>query len=170
MVRVVVDRSICTNSEMPCRFNCVDVCTEEQKLPAILFLLTLNHFLDLIAIITAACILHAIRCDDEQRVFRHILNSCVLMDISNVMNCSADSIQKGGAAANGIVTVGHRLDLLNWYTVMNNLAHVVKEDGRDQCLTILFFLLFNHGVEASDGVCFQPAHRAAAIKDEYNLR
>ena len=92
------------------------------------------------------------------------------MDISNVMNCSADSIQKGGAAANGIVTVGHRLDLLNWYTVMNNLAHVVKEDGRDQCLTILFFLLFNHGVEASDGVCFQPAHRAAAIKDEYNLR
>ena len=41
--------------------------------------------------VTAACILHAIRCDDEQRVFRHILNSCVLMDISNVMNCSADT-------------------------------------------------------------------------------
>ena len=104
--------------------------------------------------VTAACILHAIRCDDEQRVFRHILNSCVLMDISNVMNCSADSIQKGSTAANGIVLVSHRLNLLNRYTVMNNLAHVVKEDGRDQCLAILPFLLFNHGVEASDGVCF----------------
>ena len=92
------------------------------------------------------------------------------MDISNVMNCSANSIQKGSTAVNVIVPVGHRLDLLNRYTVMNNLAHVVKEDGRDQCLAILLFLLFNHGVEASDGVCFQPAHRTAAIKDEYDLR
>ena len=156
MVRVVVDRSVCTNSEMPCRLNRVDVCTEEQKLPAILFLLTLNHFLDLLAVITAACILHAVRCDDEQSMFRDIFISCVLVDISNVMNRSADSIQKRGAAANGIVLVGHRLDLLNRYTVMNNLAHVVKEDSRDQCLTILLFLLFNHGVEATDGVCFQP--------------
>ena len=122
------------------------------------------------AVLTAACILHAIRCDDEQCVFRDIFISCVLVDIPNVMNRSADSIQKGGAAANGIVLVGHRLDPLNRYAVMNNLAHVVKEDGRDQCLTILFFLLFNHGVEASDGVCFQPAHRAAAIKNEYDLR
>ena len=97
MVRVVVDRSVCTNSEMPCRLNCVDVCTEEQKLPAILFLLTLNHFLDLLAVITAACILHAVRCDDEQSMFRDIFISCVLVDISNVMNRSADSIQKRGA-------------------------------------------------------------------------
>jgi len=103
-------------------------------------------------------------------MFRDIFISCVLVDISNVMNRAADSIQKRGAAANGIVLVGHRLDLLNRYTVMNNLTHVVKEDGRDQCLAILLFLLFNHGVEASDGVCFQPAHRAAAIKDEYDLR
>ena len=103
-------------------------------------------------------------------MFRDILISCVLVDIPNVMNCSADSIQKGGAAANGIVPVGHRLHLLNRHTVMDNLAHVVKENGRDQCLAILFFLLFNHGVESSDGVCFQSAHRAAAIKDEYDLR
>ena len=64
-------------------------------------------------------------------MFRDIFISCVLVDISNVMNRTADSIQKRGAAANGIVLVGHRLDLLNRYTVMNNLAHVVKEDGRD---------------------------------------
>ena len=92
------------------------------------------------------------------------------MDIPNVMNCSADSIQKSSTSANGIVPVGHRLHLLNRHTVMDNLAHVVKENGRDQCLAILFFLLFNHGVESSDGVCFQSAHRAAAIKDEYDLR
>ena len=155
---------------MLCRLNCIDVCTEEKKLPTVLFLLSFNHFLDLLAVITAACILHAIRCDDEQCVFRDILFSCVLMDIPNVMNRSADSIQKRGAAANGIVPVGHRLHLLNRHTVMDNLAHVVKENGRDQCLAILFFLLFNHGVESSDGVCFQSAHRAAAIKDEYDLR
>ena len=103
-------------------------------------------------------------------MFRDILISCVLVDIPNVMNCSADSIQKGSTSANGIVPVGHRLHLLNRHTVMDNLAHVVKENGRDQCLAILFFLLFNHGVESSDGVCFQSAHRAAAIKDEYDLR
>ena len=108
--------------------------------------------------------------DDEQSMFRDIFISCVLVDIPNVMNCSADSIQKGSTSANGIVPVGHRLHLLNRHTVMDNLAHVVKENGRDQCLAILFFLLFNHGVESSDGVCFQSAHRAAAIKDEYDLR
>lgn len=46
----------------------------------------------------------------------------------------------------------------------------VKARLLSKCLAILLFLLFNHGVEASDGVCFQSAHRAAAIKDEYDLR
>ena len=49
-------------------------------------LLTLNHFLDLLAVITAACILHAVRRDNKQCVFRHILFSCVLMDISNAVS------------------------------------------------------------------------------------
>ena len=75
-------------------------------------------------------ILHTVRCDDKQCMFRDIFISCVLVDVPYVMNCSADSIQKGSTAANGIVLVGHRLDPLNRHTVMDNLAHVVKENSR----------------------------------------
>lgn len=32
------------------------------------------------------------------------------------------------------------------------------------------FLLLDHGVKDSDGVGLKPAHRAAAVKNEYNLR
>ena len=98
MISMIVDGTVGTNTEVPCGFDRVYICSDKKELPAILFLLTLNHFLDLLAVITAACILHAVRCDDEQSMFRDIFISCVLVDISNMMNCSADSIQKRGAA------------------------------------------------------------------------
>ena len=29
MVRVIIDRSVCSNTEVLCRFNCVNICAEE---------------------------------------------------------------------------------------------------------------------------------------------
>ena len=167
---MIVHSAILTDTEVSCRLNCVNVGAEEQKLPAVLFLLTLDHFLDLIAVIPAACILHSVSRDDEHRMLRHILSSCILMDISDVVDCSADSIQKGGAAPHRVVLIGHRLDVLDAHTVMNNLAGVVEENSGDESFALSLFLFLDHGVEASDGVSLKPTHRAAAVKNEYDLR
>ena len=99
-------------------------------------------------------------------MLRDILSSCVLVDISDVMNCATDCIQKSCAAPNGIVISGHGFDTLDAYAVMNNLAGVVEEDGGDQGFALCVLLLFNHRVKAANGVSFKPTHRAAAVKDK----
>ena len=49
---------------------------------------------------------------------------------------------------------------------MNDGALAVEEHGGDQRLARLLFLLCDHGVEAADGVLFQPRHGAAAVQNE----
>ena len=58
----------------------------------------------------------------------------------------------------GIVPVCHRLDVSDVHAVMDHLAHIVEEDSGDKRFAVCPPLLLNHGVEAADGVGFQPAH------------
>ena len=66
------------------------------------------------------------------------------MDIPDVMNCASDGIQKSSAAANGIVLVGHRLNIPDIHAVMDNLAHIVKKDCGDERFAVLLLLLGDH--------------------------
>ena len=91
------------------------------------------------------------------------------MDISDVVDCPADCIQKGGTASYRVVLICHRFDVLDAHAVMNNLAGVVEENSGDESFALSFLLLFDHGVEASDGISLKPTHRAAAVKNEYDL-
>jgi len=116
-----------------------------------------------------ACILHSVRCDDEHGMLRNILNSCVLMDVANVMNCSTDSVKKRCAASYAVLRIGHRLDILDINPVMDDFACIVEENSGNQCFSFCLFLLFNHCIKAADGICLKPTHRAAAVKDEYDL-
>ena len=102
-------------------------------------------------------------------MLRDILRSGVLMDIADVMDRTADGIQKSRAAPDGIVPVCHRLDVVDVHAVMDHLAHIVEEDCGDKRFAVCLSLLLDHGVEAADGVGFQPAHRAAAVKDKDDL-
>lgn len=102
-------------------------------------------------------------------MLRHILRSCVLVDITDVMDRSADGIQKGSAAPNGIVVVGHGIDVPDIHTVMDYLARIVEKDCGDKRVSVCLLLLLNHRVKASYGVGFQPAHGAAAVKDKDDL-
>ena len=52
---------------------------------------------------------------------------------------------------------------------MEHLGLIVKEDGGDEGLAGLLLLLFDHGVEAADGVTLKPLHGAAAVQDENQL-
>ena len=91
------------------------------------------------------------------------------MDIADVMDRTADGIQKSSAAPGGIVPVGHRLNIPDVYPVVNYLAHIIEKDSRDKSFAVCFLLLLDHGVKTADGVCLKAAHGAAAVKDENDL-
>ena len=91
-ITLIVDCTICADSELTCGLYCVNIGTEEQKLPTVFCLLSLDHLLHFFAVVPAAGIFHSVRSDYKHGVFRHILRSCVLMNISNVMNRTADGI------------------------------------------------------------------------------
>ena len=86
-----------------------------------------------------------------------------------MMDRTADGVQKSSATPDGIVPVGHRLDVSDVHAVMDHLAHIVEEDCGDKRFAVCLSLLLDHGIEAADGVGFQPAHRAAAVKDKDDL-
>ena len=52
------------------------------------------------------------------------------------------------------------------YHDMDDHALVVEKHGGDHSLTLFLLLLFDHGVEAADGVALQSAHGAAAIQNK----
>ena len=87
-----------------------------------------------------------------------------------MVNRPADGVDEGGAAPDGVIPVRHFRHLRELHPVVEHLGHIVKEDRGDVCLAGLLFLLFDHGVEAADGVLFQSAHGAAAVKDEDQFR
>ena len=167
---MIVNRPIRANAKALGGLHRVNIGAKEEKLPAVLFLLALNHPFNLFAVIAAACVFHAVRRDHKQRMLRHVLLPRVFVNVSNMMNRAANRIQQGSAAADKIIPVRHRRNLLNRHAVVDHIAHVIKENGRNQRFTRLFLLLFNHGVKAADGIPLQPAHRAAAIQDKHNFR
>ena len=43
MISMIVDGTVGTNTEVPCGFDRVYICSDEKELPAILFLFVLDH-------------------------------------------------------------------------------------------------------------------------------
>ena len=82
----------------------------------------------------------------------------------------ADGIQQGGAAPDIVLFFRNRPDLAYLYPVVKYLGLIVKEDGGNEGLSRLLLLLFDHGVEAADGVALQPLHGAAAVQNEHQFR
>ena len=99
-----------------------------------------------------------------------ILASGVLVDVPDVVDGPADGIQKGGAAADDVVLFRHGGHLLNGHPVVDDRAGTAEEDRGNKGLALLFFLLFDQGIEAADGIRLQPAHGAAAVQDKDDLR
>ena len=155
-VAVVVHCPVGGDAQMARRLHCVDVGPQEEKFPAILFFLPPDHLLDLLGRIAAAGVLHAVGGDDKEGVLGHILVPGVLVDVPNVVDGPADGVQQGGAAPDIVLLVGDGLDLAHLHPVVEHLTLVVKEDGGDERLAGLLLLLFDHGVEAADGVPLHP--------------
>ena len=169
-VAVVIHRPVGGDAQVARGFHRVDVGPKEEKLPAVLLLLALDHLLDPLGGVTAAGIFHAVGGDDEYGVLGHILGRGILVDVSDVVDSSADGIQQGGAAPDIVLLVGDGPDFAHLHPVVEHFGPVIKEDGGDKCLALLLFLLFDHGVETADGVPLQPLHGTATVQDENKFR
>ena len=101
-VAVVVHGTVGVDAKVTGSLHRVDVRAEEQEFPAVAALLPFNHLLDTVAAVMAAGVLHAVRCDHEQRVLRAILLAGVLVDVADVVNRAADGVQQRRAAARDI--------------------------------------------------------------------
>ena len=147
----------------------VDVGAQEKEFPAVFFLLPPDHGPDPVGGVFPAGVLHAVGGDDEEGLFGPVLLPGVLVDIADVMDGAAHGIQQGGAAPDPVVLPGHGADLLQGHPVVDHIPFGIKQDGGDIGLAGHGLLLFDHGVEAADGVRFQTRHGAAAVEDEYDL-
>ena len=76
-VSVLVHGSVTADTITCGSFNCINVRSDEQELPAILLFLPLNHLLDLLTCVTVTCILLSVSCDHKHRMFRHILGASI---------------------------------------------------------------------------------------------
>ena len=132
-------------------------------------LLTLHHLPYFFVSIMHAGILHAVRCNDKKSLLRNILISCILMYISYVMDSSTNRIQKCCAAAYIVLSICHRLDLLDWHSVIKNLHLIIKEHCGKISLAFFLLLLFYHRIETTNSIGFKPSHRTTSIKNKYNF-
>lgn len=61
------------------------------------------------------------------------------------------------------------LDPVCLHPVVKHLHPIIEQNRGNKRLSGFLFLLFQHGIEASDGVGLQPLHGAAAVQNEYQL-
>ena len=102
-------------------------------------------------------------------MLRHILRPRILMHISDVMNRPADRIQQRRASTHRVIPLRHRPDFLHIDAVIQDLAYTITQHRRNQRVPLGLFLLFNHGIKATDGVLLQPTHRPAPVQDKNDL-
>ncbi len=136
-----------------------------QPLPFFL----LDHLLDLVGRILAAAVLHTVRRDHEDRIGRHILFPCILMDIADVLNGRSDRIEKCGTAADEILLIRHLGDLGQLHSVMQCLNDRIEKHCGHVAFAVFFFLLIDHGVKSPDRVALQTTHRSGSVEDKNDL-
>ena len=98
------------NTEIPGGFDSVDICTEEDEFPAVLFFLALDHFLDPFGGVLVAGVFVAVGSDDEDCLFGAVFIAGVLVYVSDMVNGPADGVEEGGTAAGIVFFVGQGLD------------------------------------------------------------
>ena len=91
------------------------------------------------------------------------------MDISNVMDRSADSVNQSRRTANRIVVFCQLVDFRKLHTVMKHLADMIKKNRGNITFAVLFALFLDQRIETADCVAFQARHRAASVKNKYQF-
>ena len=157
------------DTEPGCLSDRVNIGAEKKKLPVVFLLLPLNHLLYLFIGVSAAGIFHSVRCDDKNGFFRNIFGTGVLMYVPDVVDGAAEGIQKGCASPDTVLPVRHGSHFMDIRAVIDDLRCVIKKYDGHTCLSILFFLFFDHAVKTADGVGFKSLHGTAPVQDHHEF-
>ena len=166
----VVDGSVGRDAEAPRRLNGVDIRPEEDKLPAVFRLLMLYHGPDFLRGILAACVFRAVGNNHEHNLFGPKILGRMRQRACDFADGFADCVYQRGGAADPVFALGHGAHGSYVNAVVQQFVAVVEQHRRDMARAFYCLLLLQHGVEPADGVRLQPAHRAAFVKDENELR
>ena len=154
------------NPEVPCCFDGIDVCAEENEFPIVLLLLPFYHLLYAIRSVLVARILVAVGSDDEDGLFGAVFLAGILVHVAYVVDSASDGVEQCGATAGVVFLLGEGSDVRERYAVVEHLHLGVEKYRRDIRLALLLLLLIDGGVEAPDGVLLESAHGTAAVQDE----
>ena len=130
----------------------------------------LHHLLHPVAAVFAAGVFHAVGGDDEHGVLGHILFPGIFVDVGNVVDGPAQSIDQRGTAAGTVIPPGHGRHLADVHPVVQYLGIGVEKHRGHQHLSLPLSLPVYGGVEAADGIVGQAEHGAAHIDHKYQFR
>ena len=163
---MIIYRPVCANANATSSLHCINIGTQEKEFPILLFLLFFDQPFDRSHGEFFTGVLHTISCDHEHRVLWHIIFAHNGMYMADMLNGAAHSVQQSSHTAYIIILAGHWCDFLNISTIMKCLHFAIKQDSSYHCLTGLLFLLFNHRIEAANGIRLQARHGTATIQNK----
>ena len=114
-----------------------------------------------------AGILHTICCDDKQRFLRSVFLSGILMDIPDVMNRSAQCIQKRCTTSDIILVVIHGLNSMNRHPIIKHLRLIVEENCGDIGFSLFLLLFCDHRIESTNRISLKATHGTASVQNKH---
>ena len=143
-IRIVIYGSVFINSITSRRFNRIDICADKKEFPTVFFFLSLNHLFNLLTAVTMTCVFLTVGRNNKHRMLRYIFGTGILMDVTNVMNRTSNSINKRRATTNGVIFVCHFRNIGKFHSIVQDFTFIIKENSRNIATAVLFLLLFNH--------------------------
>ncbi len=166
---MVILGTVCGNAEPSRCLNSVDVCTEEDKLPPVLCLLSLDLSLDLLCRVFTAGVFLTVCDDDEHHLFSAVIIGGMFLGITDFVDCSANCVKERGWTADLVLLLGNRTDCLDVDTVVEQFVVVIEQHRCDMTFTLNRLLFGKHWVVTTYSVGFQSTHRAAFVQYKYQF-
>ncbi|MPM79205.1 hypothetical protein SDC9_126238 [bioreactor metagenome] len=141
----------------------IDTGSEKKKLPPVFGLPCLDHLLHLGMGVLCAGIFLAIGDDGHQDFLSFFLRGIVCQRPS-------DCIEEGGGSSHLIGFFGKVLYVVDINPVVKELVAVAEQDGGEKTSRAHCLLLGKQGIEAPNGILFQPVHRTTLVENENQLR
>ena len=80
------------NAEVVGRFDGIDVCPQEEELPAVAGLFRFDHLLHTVCGVALAGIFLPVGDDDEDGMFGNVFLAGIFVDVGNVVDCPTESV------------------------------------------------------------------------------
>ena len=144
----------------------VDVRAEVDEVPARLFLFVRDEFLHLCLGELGACVLHAVRDDDDDDLCPLPVCRARLLHVQDGIT---DGVEECRRAARLIRSLGQRAHISDLSVLVETVHLVVKEHRRHAHVDAQLLFLLDHRIKATDGVRLQSVHGSTLVEDHHEF-